>query len=96
MINTNKIDYPDFPANYVPNRVEIHDHLGKLAVIEKFELIEEYSRPQGFKPEFICWYFDGMKSENLAYSHTDRTVLVNRISQLQALTDLSQALGAST
>lgn len=94
-MNPQKANYPDFPPNYVPNRVEIHDHLGKLAVIERLELIEEYYRPQEFRPEFICWYFDGTASENLAYSHTDRAVLVNRINQLQALTDLNQALGAA-
>ncbi|PSB11595.1 hypothetical protein C7B62_04905 [Pleurocapsa sp. CCALA 161] len=92
-INYQTIDYPDFPANYVPNVVEIHDHVGLLVKIENFQITVNNSRPEKFKPDILLWLFDGNDSQHVAYAHTENMVLINRIGQLHALSDLNETLG---
>lgn len=89
----NKRTYPNFPPDYVPNVVEIHDHLGLLVKIEAMQIVVENSRPAEYEPKLICWFFDGVDSINLAYVHSEHKVLINRISELHALNNLNQALG---
>lgn len=84
--------YPDYPADYVPNVVEIRDERGILARIENMKLVENAERPEGFEPQIISWLFDGSEAENIAYAHTANTVLINRIGSLKALTQLSATL----
>ena len=73
---------PDFPLNYQPNTIEIHDEKGLLVEIVEGKITAQAKRPEGYSAKFICWYIDGVKQEDIAYVHTDRSVLVNRISQL--------------
>lgn len=87
-----RTDYPNFPPQYVPNVVEIHDEIGLLVKIETMKVIVENDRDDDFAPQLVCWYFDGTKAENLAYAHTEHKVLINRISELYALSDITETL----
>lgn len=91
----NNLNYPDFPPDYVPETVAIFDHLGLLVKIERNQITQENYRPAGFKPELIVWFFDGTKSVNLAYAHSNQTVLVNRIDSLLARQDLNAVFGVN-
>ncbi|MGB5633723.1 MAG: hypothetical protein WBM86_13235 [Waterburya sp.] len=86
------LNYPDFPSNYIPETVLIYDHLGLLVKIERNQITQQNYRPADFKPQLITWFFDGTKPINVAYAHSNKTVLVNRIGNLQALQDLNQVL----
>ena len=86
-------DYPDYPPDYKPNIVEIHDDLGLLVRIEAGELCHESQRVENFMPQILIWLFDGTDSENVAYVHTAHTVLVNRINNLNAINDINETLG---
>ena len=73
---------PDYPLGYKPNTIEIHDEKGLLIKIDRGKITTASTRPKGYTAKFICWYIDGKKQENIAYVHTNLSVLVNRISQI--------------
>ncbi len=86
-------DYPDYPPDYKPNTIEIYDDLGLLVRIEDGKLCKENERDLNFSPQILIWLFDGTESQNVAYVHTAHTVLVNRINNLNAMTDINEMLG---
>lgn len=73
---------PDYPPGFIANTIEIHDERGMLVRIENQKIVAQGSRPKGFKPEFVCWKIDGQSTDNIAYVHTHKSILVDRISQI--------------
>lgn len=73
---------PDYPYGFEANTIEIHDQLGMLVRIENRKIVAQSVRSKGHIPKFICWYIDGKKAENIACIHTDKNILVERISQI--------------
>ena len=73
---------PDLPSGYEPGQIEIHDKRGLLVKIKHNKIVETKSRPAGYVSKFICWYVDGIKQKDIAYIHTNKSVLVNRISKI--------------
>lgn len=77
-MNKNKL-LPDFPDNYVPNVIEIHDQLGLMIRIEQMQIVEQTRRSKDYIPNLICWYFDGLNDQNIAYAHTTKEILIDRL-----------------
>ena len=71
---------PNFPTDYVPNVIEIHDQLGLMMRIEQMQVTKQNRRPLGYIPNLICWYFDGLNEFNIAYAHTTKEILIDRLS----------------
>lgn len=84
--------YPDFPSDYVPCFIQVRDRVGVLLEIKNMEVLVMNSRPENYVPNIICWYFDGIGEENIAYSHTLNKVLIDRISQVKAIKQISNLI----
>lgn len=73
---------PDYPPNFIATTIEIHDQLGMLVKIVNQKITAQSSRKKGHVPKFICWYIDGKQASDIACLHTDKSILVDRISQI--------------
>lgn len=73
---------PDYPPDFVANTIEIHDQLGILIKIVNQKITTQSSRKKYHVPKFICWYINGKKAEDIACMHTNKSILVDRISQI--------------
>ena len=71
-------NHSPFPPNYEPQVIEVYDQRGLLWGLAYKEIFYESTRPFGFKPSYIAWYFD----EELALFQLDNIAIVNRLEYL--------------